>query len=75
MRAQLPSRVQLFVAPWTGARQAPLPMEFFRQQYWNGLPVPSPGDLPSAGIEPRSPAWQAYSLPLSHLGSPHDYKK
>ena len=45
-------------------------MESFRLEYWNGLPVPSPGDLPSAGIEPRSPAWQAYSLPLSHLGSP-----
>jgi len=51
-------------------------MESFRLEYWSGLPVPSPGDLPSPGMEPRSPAWQADSLTLgSHLGSPHDYKK
>ena len=37
---------------------------------WNGLPCPSPEDLPNPGIKPRSPAWQAESLPLSHLGSP-----
>ena len=65
-----------FVTPWTVACQAPLSMEFSRQEYWSGLPVPSPGDLPSPGMEPRSPAWQADSLTLgSHLGSPHDYKK
>ena len=50
------------VTPWTVARQAPLSMEFSRQQYWSGLPFPSPGDLPNLGIEPRSPALQADSL-------------
>ena len=45
-------------------------MESFRLEYGSGLPVPSPGDLSSPGMEPRSPAWQADSLPLSHLGSP-----
>ena len=47
-------------------------MGFPRQEYWSGLPFPSPGDLPleGEGIEPASPAWQADSLPLSHLGSP-----
>ena len=45
--------------PWTVARQPPLPMEFSRQEYWNGLPFPSPGDLPEPGMEPESPALQA----------------
>ena len=44
-----------FATPWTVAHQAPLPMGFFRQEYWNGLPFPSPGDLPNPGIEPTSP--------------------
>ena len=57
------SHVQLSVTPWTVARQAPLSMEFSRQDYWNGLPFPSPGDLPDPGIEPGSPALQADSLP------------
>ena len=48
--------VQLFVAPWAVAQQAPLSMEFPRQGYWNGLPFPSPGDLPDRGIKPLSPA-------------------
>ena len=48
---------------WTVAHQAPLPMGFSRQEYWSGLPSPSPGDLPDPGIEPRTPAWQADSLP------------
>ena len=68
--AQSLGRVQLFVTPWTVARQAPLSMGFSRQGYWSGLPFPSPGDLPDPGIEPRSPALQADSLPLSQLGSP-----
>ena len=42
-------------------------MGFPRQEYWSGFP--SPGNLPEPGIKPRSPAWQADSLPLSHLGS------
>ena len=50
------------LTPWTGAHQAPLPMEFSRQQYWNGLLVPSPGDLPDQGMEPGSLALQADSL-------------
>ena len=53
------SRVQLFATPWTVAHQAPLSMEFSRQEYWSGLPFPSPGDLPDPGIEPGSPALQA----------------
>ena len=67
------SRVQLFATPWTTVRQAPLFMGFFRQEYWSGLPFPPPGDLPDPGIQPQgstSPAWQADSLPLSHLVSP-----
>ena len=40
---------------WTIARQTPLFMGLFRQEYWNGLPLPSPGDLPDPGIEPASP--------------------
>ena len=46
--------IQLFATPWTVACQAPLPMGFSRQEYWSGLPFPSPGDLPDAGIEPKS---------------------
>ena len=48
------SRVQLFATPWTVVRQAPLPMEFPRQEYWSGLPFPSPGNLCDLGIEPTS---------------------
>ena len=61
------------VSPWTVACQAPLPMGFFRQEYWIGLPFSSPGDFLDPGIEPTSPAspaLQADSLPLSHMGSP-----
>ena len=53
---QLLSRVQLFATPWTIAYQAPLSMGFSRQEYWSGLPFPSPGDLPDPGIKPASPA-------------------
>ena len=49
--------------PWTVACQAPQSIGFSRQEYWSGLPFPSPGDLPEPGIEPRSPALQAVSLP------------
>ena len=45
-----------FAIPWTVASQTPLSMGFPRQEYWNGLPFPSPGDLPDPGIEPVSPA-------------------
>ena len=62
------SHVKLFVIPWT-AHQASLSMKFSRQEYWSGLPFPSPGDLPDPGIEAGSPALQADSLHLSHWGS------
>ena len=48
--------------PWTAACQTPLSMEFSRQEYWSGLPFPSPGDLPDTGTEPGSPALWADSL-------------
>ena len=47
------------MTPWTVARQAPLSMEFSRQEYWSRLPFPLPGNLSNPGIEPMSPAWQA----------------
>ena len=56
------SHVQLFVTLWTVACQAPPSMEFSRQEYWSGLPFPSPGDLPYPGIKLRSPALQGDSL-------------
>ena len=58
------------VTPWTVARQVPLSMGFSRQEYWSGLPFPSPGDLLDPGIEPRSPALQADFLPTELLGKP-----
>jgi hypothetical protein len=57
------SRVRLFVTPWTAAYQAPPSMGFSRQEYWSGVPFPSPGDLPDPGIKPGSPALQADALP------------
>ena len=57
--------------PWTIAHQAPLSMEFPRQEYWSGLPFPSPGDLPNPGIKPVSPELQADSLPSEPPGKPH----
>ena len=56
--------------PWTVARQSPLSMEFSRQEYWSGLPLPSPGDLSNSGIEPGSPTSQADSLPSQSPGKP-----
>ena len=55
---------------WTVAGQAPLSMESSRQEYWSELPFPPPGDLPSPGIEPRSPALQADSLWSEPPGKP-----
>ena len=66
------SRVRFFAAPWTVAHQAPLFIEFSRQ-YWSGLPFPSPGDHPDPGIELRSPALQADSLPTEPPGKPCEY--
>ena len=64
------SPVQLFAIPWTVAYQAPPSMEFSKQEYWSGLPFPSPGNLPNPGIESRSPALQADALPSELLGKP-----
>ena len=55
-----------FATPWTVACQAPLSTGFSRQEYWSGLPFPSPGDLPNPGIEPESPSWLLLLL-LSHF--------
>ena len=62
-KVKLLRHVQLLATPWTVAHQAPPPMEFSRQEYWSGLPFPSPGDLPDQGIEPRSPTLKADTLP------------
>ena len=48
------SRVQLFATPWAIAHQAPVSLGFSRQEYWSGLPLPSPGDIPNPGIKPAS---------------------
>ena len=48
------NHVRFFVTPWTVACQAPLSMGFSRQEYWSGLPCPTPGDLPDPGIKPVS---------------------
>ena len=52
------SHVRLLVTPWTVVYEVPPSMEFSRQEYWSGLPFPSPGDLPDPGIEPGSPTLQ-----------------
>ena len=64
------SRVRLFATPWTVAHQAPPSMGFSRQEYWSGLPFPSPGHLPDPGIEPRSPTLQADALTSERPGKP-----
>ena len=67
------SRVWRFATLWTVACQAPLAVEFSRQEYWSELPFPPPGDLPDLGIEPASPVsppLDADSLLLSHQWSP-----
>ena len=68
--AEVLSHVQLFVTPWAIAHQAPLSMEFSRQEYCSGLPCLPPGNLPNPGIKPMSPVLQAVSLlsePLEKL--------
>ena len=64
------SLAELFATLWTIACQAPLSMGLPSQEYWSRLPFPPPGDLPDAGIEPRSPALQADSLPSKPPGKP-----
>ena len=63
MKVKSLSHVQLFATPWTVAYQVPLSMGFSRQEYWSGLPFPSPGDLSNPGIGPGSPALQTDALP------------
>ena len=69
------SCVRLFATPWTVAYQASLSMGFSRQEYWSGLPFPSPGDLPDPGIKPRSPTLQEDTLPCEPLGKLKQNKK
>ena len=59
---------------WTIAHRAPLSMEFSRQEYWSGLPLPCLGDLPNPGIICRFPALQADSLPFEPPGKPTSYQ-
>ena len=70
-KVKLLSCVKLFVTPWTVAYQAPLSMEFSRQEYWSGLLFPSPGDLPDPAIKPGFPALQADALPSEPPGKPN----
>ena len=64
------SHVRLFATPWTVAHQASPFKEFSRQEYWSGLPFPSPGDLPNPRIEPGSTALRADALPSEPPGKP-----
>ena len=64
------SCVQPSGIPWTVAHKAPLSLGLPSQEYWSGSPFPSPGDLPDPGIEPRSHALQADSLPTKQPGKP-----
>ena len=70
-KLKLLSHVLLFATSWTVACQAPLSMEFSRQEYWSGLLFPSPGDLPNPGIKPGSPTLQADSLLSEPPGKPY----
>ena len=61
--------LECFAIPWTVAHQAPLSMEFSRQEHWSGLPSPSPGDHPYPGIEPGPLTLQTDSLPSEPQGN------
>ena len=67
-KVKLFSCVQLFATPWTVARQAPLSMGFSRQEYWSGLPFPSPGSFPDAGFKFTSPALAGKFFTTEELG-------
>ena len=69
------SCIRLFATLWTVARQASPSMGFCQQEYWSGLPFPSPGDLSDPAVEPASPALQAGTLLSEPLGKPwsHHY--
>ena len=68
MKVLVTQSCQILCDPWTVARQGPLSVEFSRQEYWSGLPFPTPGDLPCPQIEPGSPALQADSSPFESPG-------
>ena len=68
MKVKSLSRVGLFATPWGVTYQASLSVGFSRQEYWSGVPFPSPGDLPNPGIEPGSPALRADALPSETPG-------
>ena len=68
-KVNLLSRVWLFVTPWTVAHQIPPSMEFSRQEYWSGLPFPSPGDFSDPGIKHGSPALRIEALPSEPPGN------
>ena len=70
MKVKSLSHFRLLAIPWTVAHHAPQSMEFSMQEYWSGLPFPSPGDLPNPGIEPGAPALQADALLSEPQGSP-----
>ena len=81
MKVKLLRHVWVFATPWTVTYQAPLSMGFSRQEYWSGLPFPSPGHLPNPEIEPGSPALQADALASEPQGifffkisRPHDFR-
>ena len=63
-----------FMTPWTVAHQAPLSMEFSRQEYWSGLPFPSPGDLPNPGTEPASPVLAGRAFTSESPGKPQFWR-
>ena len=71
MHAKSTSVMSESVTLWTVACQASLSVGFSRQEYWSGLPFPSPEELPDPGIKPWSPASQADSLPFELQGSPY----
>ena len=64
-----------FATPWPEAQQAPLPMEFSRQEYWSGVPFPTAGDLPHPGIKPLSPAFPALAGGFFTSGPPGKLKR
>ena len=67
------THIRLFATPWTVAPQAPLSKGFAMQEYWSGLQIPSPGDLPGPVIEPMSSALQADFLLTEPLGKPNQH--
>ena len=69
------SCVRLFATPWTAAYQAPPSIAFSRQEYWSGLPFPSPGDLPDPGIKPGFPTLEAEALTSEPPGKAASQRK